>query len=42
MPVKVTPIPSSLESIRDKMEKLGISGEDVTDAVGWARKKKKR
>jgi hypothetical protein len=42
MPVKMTPIPSSLESIRDKMEKLGISGEDVTDAVGWARKKKKR
>ncbi len=42
MPVKMTPIPSSLESIRDKMEKLGISCEDVTDAVGWARKKKKR
>ena len=42
MPVKITPITSTLESIRDKMEKLGISGEDVTDAVRWARKKKKR
>jgi hypothetical protein len=42
IPVKVTPITSSLENIRDKMEKLGISGDDVTGAVKWARKKKNK
>ena len=41
VPVKVTPITSSLESIREKMEKLGITEGDVTDAVVWARKKKR-
>ena len=40
VPVKVTPITSSLDSIRAKMEKLGITEGDVTDAVAWARKKK--
>lgn len=40
VPVKVTPIATSLESIREKMEKLGISEGDVADAVKWARKKK--
>jgi len=42
VPVKLTPIASSLESIRDKMSKLGITGEDIADAVTWARKKKPR
>ena len=42
VPVKVTPIASSLESIRDKMSKLGITSEDIGDAVTWARKKKPR
>ena len=41
VPVKVTPIATSLESIREKMEKLGISQGDVVDAVAWARKKKR-
>lgn len=41
VPVKVTPITSSLESIREKMEKLGITEGDVADAVVWARKKKR-
>jgi len=41
VPVKVTPIATSLESIREKMEKLGISEGDVVDAVAWARKKKR-
>jgi len=41
VPVKVTPIASSLESIREKIEKLGITEEDVTDAVVWARQKKR-
>ena len=39
VPVKVTPITQSLEGIRDKMEKLGITEGDVADAVAWARKK---
>ncbi len=42
VPVKLTPIASSLESIRDKMSKLGITGEDITEAVTRARKKKPR
>jgi hypothetical protein len=29
----------NLESIRNKMEKLGITGGDVQEAVRWARKK---
>ena len=41
VPVKVTPITQSLEAIRDKMEKLGITEVDVADAVAWARKKKR-
>ena len=41
VPVKVTPIATSLENIREKMEKLGISEGDVVDAVVWARKKKR-
>jgi bifunctional DNA-binding transcriptional regulator/antitoxin component of YhaV-PrlF toxin-antitoxin module len=41
VPVKVTPIATSLESIREKMEKLGLSEGDVVDAVAWARKKKR-
>jgi len=39
-PVKVHPI-ASLESIREKMGKLGITEENVTDAVVWTRKKKR-
>ena len=40
MPVKIIPITSSQESIRENMAKLGINEKDVTDAVKWARKKK--
>lgn len=39
VPVRVTPITASLEGIRDKMEKLGIVDQDVTNAMAWARKK---
>jgi hypothetical protein len=38
VPVKLTPITASLDSIREKMEKLGITEGDVADAVKWARK----
>ena len=41
VPVKVTPIATSMESIREKMEKLGIAEGDVADAVAWARKRKR-
>ena len=42
MPVKITPSDRTLEGIRDKMKKLGILEGDVTEAVTWARKKKRR
>jgi hypothetical protein len=42
IPVKITPVDRTIEGIRDKMEKLGIMEGDVTEAVAWARKKKRR
>jgi len=41
MPVKISPADMTLEGIRDKMEKLGITKGDVAEAVKWARKKKR-
>ena len=41
VPVKVTPITTSLTGIREKMEKLGITEGDIADAVAWSRKKKR-
>lgn len=41
-PVKITPVDVSLSGIRDKIEKLGITGKDVSDAIKWARRKRKR
>jgi hypothetical protein len=38
--VKLTPVDSRLESVREKMAKLGVTERDVKDAVKWARKKK--
>ena len=40
MPVKMTPADKTLEGIRHKMEKLGITEGDIAGAVRWARKKK--
>lgn len=40
-PVSIRPVTTELSSVRDKMEKLGITPDDVKDAVAWARKKKK-
>lgn len=37
-PVKVTPVGISLESIRQKMKKLGMTPGDLNEAVEWARK----
>jgi hypothetical protein len=41
MPVKITPADKTLDSVRDKLKKLGITEGDVTEAVTWARKKKR-
>ncbi len=38
-PVRIQPLDANLEGIRKKMEKLGITPDDVTDAIRWARKK---
>ncbi len=40
MPVKITPVDITLEGIRKKIEKLGITEKDVSDAIKWARKRK--
>jgi len=41
MPVKIAPVGSTLENVRDKMKKLGITGKDIDEAMQWARKRKK-
>ncbi len=40
IPVRISPVETSLENIRKKMEKLGITEKDVADAVKWARKRR--
>lgn len=40
MPVKITPADTTLEGVRDKLKKLGITEKDVAEAVTWARGKK--
>ena len=41
MPVKIAPVGSTLEYVRDKVKKLGITGKDIDEAIQWARKRKK-
>jgi hypothetical protein len=41
MPVKISPIGSGIEGVRDKMRRLGITEKDVGEAIRWARKKSK-
>ena len=38
-PVRMQHLDVNLKGIRKKMEKLGITPDDVTDAIRWARKK---
>ena len=40
-PVKITPLDETLERVRDKIEKLGIMEKDVSEAVKWARGRKR-
>ena len=41
LPVKIMPAESTLEKIRGKMRRLGITEEDVGKAVRWARRQNK-
>lgn len=40
-PVVMKPVNENISNIRDKMDKLGISHDDLKDAIKWARKQKK-
>ena len=37
IPVKISPADTTLNGIRDKMEKLGITENDIKDGIKWAR-----
>ena len=39
-PVKMVPYRKTLEEVRAKMAKLGITENDVSEAVKWARRKR--
>lgn len=39
VPVKITPLDSTLELIRGKIKKRRITEKDVDDAIGWARRR---
>jgi len=39
-PVKITPMQSTLEDIRDKIKVLSLNKLDIKEAIRWARKKK--
>jgi len=41
MPVKITPVQSSLGRVREKMKKLGLAEKDVGEAVQWTRSRKR-
>jgi len=40
MPVKITRV-QSLDSVREKIKKLGLTEKDVGEAVQWARSRKR-
>ena len=40
-PAKILPAGPTLERVREKMRRLGITGNDVSEAVRWARRKRK-
>ena len=41
LPVKIMPAVSNLETVREKMRRLGMTKKDVGEAVRWARSRKK-
>jgi hypothetical protein len=40
-PAKILPAGSPLERVREKMRQLGIIGNDISEAVRWARRQRK-
>ncbi len=42
MPVKITPVQSSLDSVREKIKKLGLTEKEVGEAIQWARSRKRK
>jgi hypothetical protein len=41
LPVKIQPVGATLEDVRGKMQRLGVSEADVGEAIRWARGKKR-
>jgi hypothetical protein len=41
IPVRITAAGSRLDTVREKMKKLGISQKDVGEAIRWARRRKR-
>jgi hypothetical protein len=39
IPVKITPLNTTLEDVRKKIRKRGITEKDIADAIKWARKR---
>jgi hypothetical protein len=40
-PVRMTPVDTGIDGVREKMARLGVTEVDVGKAVTWARKQKK-
>ncbi len=41
MPVKISPVQSSLDTVRGKLKKLGLTERNVGEAIQWARSRKR-
>jgi hypothetical protein len=41
LPVKMQPVKATLEDVRKKMQRLGVSEADMGEAIQWARGKKR-
>jgi len=39
-PVKIVPVNRTLEGIREKIRKLGLTEDDISKAIKWARKRR--
>ncbi len=41
MPVKISPVQSSLDTVRGKLKKLGLTERNVGEAIQWVRSRKR-
>ena len=41
MPVKISLVESSLDTVREKLKKLGLTEKNVGEAIQWARSRKR-